>query len=66
MKLELRPEFKYKSKIIVNRNKINGLIDSLRLNMNKLSKNNYTTSIKIRLILSELEEEFEDSDINVL
>ena len=35
-KFRLRPEFKYKSKIIVNRDKINGLIDSLRLNMNKL------------------------------
>lgn len=63
-KFRLRPEFKYKSKIIVNRDKINGLIDTLRLNMNKLSDKNYTTQLeKIRLNLSELEEEFEDSDV---
>ena len=63
-KFRLRPEFKYKSKIIVNRDKINGLIDSLRLNMNKLSNKNYTTQLeKIRVILGELEEEFEDSDV---
>ena len=63
-KFRLRPEFKYKSKIIVNRDKINGLIDTLRLNMNKLSEKNYDTHfIKIKTILSELEEEFEDSDI---
>ena len=49
-KFRLRPEFKYKSKIIVNRDKINGLIDTLRLNMNKLSDKNYTTQLeKIRL-----------------
>lgn len=63
-KFRLRPEFKYKSKIIVNRDKINGLIDSLRLNMNKLSEKNYATQFKkIKTILNELEEEFEDSDI---
>lgn len=63
-KFRLRPEFKYKSKIIVNRDKINGLIDSLRLNMNKLSEKNYTTQLKkIKSILGELEEEFEDSDV---
>lgn len=63
-KFRLRPEFKYKSKIIVNRDNINSLIDSLRLNMNKLSEKNYTTQLKkIRDILSELEKEFEDSDV---
>ena len=63
-KFRLRPEFKYKSKIIVNRDKINGLIDALRLNMNKLSEKNYDTHlVKIKTILSELEEEFENSDI---
>ena len=63
-KFSLRPEFKYKSKIIINRDKINGLIDSLRLNINKLSEKNYTTQFKkIKVILNELEEEFEDSDI---
>ena len=65
-KFRLRPEFKYKSKIIVNRDKINGLIDTLRLNMNKLSYKNYTTQLeKIMLNLSELEEEFEDSDVEL-
>tara|TARA_A100001015_G_scaffold311410_1_gene414623 strand:+ start:142 stop:978 length:837 start_codon:yes stop_codon:yes gene_type:complete len=63
-KFRLRPEFKYKSKIIVDRDKINGLIATLRLNMNKLSEKNYTTQLeKIRLNLGELEEEFEDSDV---
>lgn len=63
-KFRLRPEFKYKSKIIVNRDKINGLIDSLRLNMNKLTEKNYAIQFKkIKTILNELEEEFEDSDI---
>lgn len=63
-KFRLKPEFKYKSKIIVNRDKINGLIDSLRLNMNKLSKQNYVKQLeKIRSILHELDKEFEDSDI---
>ena len=63
-KFRLRPEFKYKSKIIVNRDKINGLIDSLRLNMNKLSEKNYIKQLKkIKTVLSELEEEFEDLDI---
>lgn len=63
-KFRLRPEFKYKSKIIVNRDKINELIDTLRLNMNKLSEKNYTTQLKkIQGILGELEKEFEDSDV---
>tara|TARA_A100001015_G_scaffold184563_1_gene205361 strand:+ start:2257 stop:3093 length:837 start_codon:yes stop_codon:yes gene_type:complete len=63
-KYKLRPDFKYKSKIIVNRDNINKLIDLLRLNMNKLSDKNYTVQLeKITSILRDLEKEYEDSDI---
>ena len=61
---KLTPNFIYKSKIIVNRDNINKLIDSLRLNINKLSDKNYDNQIiKIKSDLKELHKEFEESDI---
>tara|TARA_B100000989_G_C19449766_1_gene431198 strand:+ start:41 stop:880 length:840 start_codon:yes stop_codon:yes gene_type:complete len=61
---KLTPNFVYKSKIIVNRDNIDKLIDSLRLNINKLSDKNYNNQIiKIKNNLQELHKEFEDSDI---
>lgn len=61
---KLTPNFVYKSKIIVNRDNIDKLIDSLRLNINKLSEKNYENQIiKIKINLKELHKEFENSDI---